>query len=118
MGSSEAEARSGKRNFLIRSALSLVSTSIVTSLLGFVYWTVAARMFAVTDVGESTTAIAATAAEAEALSTACYVLGPAGADQLLAKHREIGCLMLCPGETVGAVEIHSWNIEGGEWLPA
>lgn len=59
MNSSEAESKSGKRSFLIRSALSLVSTSVVTSLLGFVFWTVAARMFAVTDVGESTTAIAA-----------------------------------------------------------
>lgn len=45
--------------FLIRSAASLVSTSVVTSGLGFVYWTVAARMFSASDVGEAATAIAA-----------------------------------------------------------
>ena len=48
-----------KRGFLVRSALSLVSTSVVTSGLGFVYWTVAARMFSASEVGESATAIAA-----------------------------------------------------------
>ena len=48
-----------KRGFLVRNALSLVSTSVVTAGLGFIYWTVAARMFAVPDVGQSTTAISA-----------------------------------------------------------
>jgi thiamine biosynthesis lipoprotein len=65
----------------------------------------------------SVTAIAATAAEAEALSTACYVLGPAGADALLSKNHEFACLMICPGEGVGAIEVHSWNLEEGEWAP-
>lgn len=49
----------GKLHFLIRSALSLLSTSVVTSGLGFVYWTVAARLFPTSEVGESATAIAA-----------------------------------------------------------
>jgi thiamine biosynthesis lipoprotein len=62
------------------------------------------------------TAIAATAAEAEALSTACYVLGPEATDRLLAEHREFGCLMLCPGSQMGAIEVHSWNIGEGEWV--
>ncbi len=44
---------------LVRNALSLVSTSVVTSGLGFVYWTVAARMFSASSVGQSATAIAA-----------------------------------------------------------
>lgn len=48
-----------KLRFLLRSAAALVSTSIVTSGLGFIYWAVAARAFAATDVGESATAIAA-----------------------------------------------------------
>lgn len=48
-----------KLRFLIRSAAALVSTSVVTSGLGFVYWAVAARVFAATDVGESSTAISA-----------------------------------------------------------
>lgn len=48
-----------KHHFLVRSALSLLSTSVVTSGLGFIYWTVAARMFPASEVGESATAIAA-----------------------------------------------------------
>jgi O-antigen/teichoic acid export membrane protein len=59
MNGSEEDAQPRRGSFLIRNAASLVSTSVVTSALGFVYWTVAARMFAVTDVGESTTAISA-----------------------------------------------------------
>lgn len=54
----QAEHRS-KLRFLLRSAAALVSTSIVTSGLGFVYWAVAARAFQPSDVGESATAIAA-----------------------------------------------------------
>lgn len=48
-----------KRDFLLRNAAALVSTSVVTAGLGFIYWTVAARMYPVADVGESTTAISA-----------------------------------------------------------
>ena len=48
-----------KRGFLLRNALSLVSTAAVTSGMGFIYWTVAARTFSASDVGESATAIAA-----------------------------------------------------------
>lgn len=46
-------------DFLLRSAAALVSTSVVTSGLGFIYWAVAARAFNARDVGESATAIAA-----------------------------------------------------------
>ncbi len=59
MDTNDDDGHRRKRSFLLRNALSLVSTSVVTSGLGFIYWTVAARMYAVTDVGESTTAIAA-----------------------------------------------------------
>ncbi|MCH9734870.1 MAG: hypothetical protein K0U78_09990 [Actinomycetia bacterium] len=48
-----------KRGFLVRSAASLVSTAAVTSGLGFIFWTSAARMFSASEVGESATAIAA-----------------------------------------------------------
>lgn len=50
---------SSKLRFLLRSAASLASTSVVTSALGFVFWAVAARAFPAADVGESSTAIAA-----------------------------------------------------------
>ena len=48
-----------KIDFMLRSAAALVSTSVVTSGLGFLYWAVAARSFDAIDVGESATAIAA-----------------------------------------------------------
>lgn len=48
-----------KLRSLVRNAASLVSSSVVTSGLGFIYWTVAARMFPATSVGQSATAISA-----------------------------------------------------------
>ena len=53
-----ADHRSRLR-FLVRSAATLASTSVVTAGLGFVYWAVAARSFPATAVGEASTAIAA-----------------------------------------------------------
>jgi len=51
----------GRRNrgFLVRGVIALTSTSVVSSGLGFVYWALAARLFTVSDVGASATAIAA-----------------------------------------------------------
>lgn len=48
-----------QRGFLVRSALALVSTSILTSGLGFIYWAVSARLFPPSNIGEAATAIAA-----------------------------------------------------------
>ena len=45
--------------FVLRSAVALASTSVVTSGLGFLYWIVAARRFDATSVGMSSTAISA-----------------------------------------------------------
>lgn len=45
--------------FLVRNAFALLSSSLVTSGLGFVYWALAARLFPASDVGSSATAIAA-----------------------------------------------------------
>ena len=59
MNTSGDDTHRHKRNFLLRNAAALVSTSVVTSALGFVFWTFAARMYPVTAVGESTTAISA-----------------------------------------------------------
>lgn len=53
------EEHRSKLRFLVRSAAALVSTSIVTSALGFAYWAIAARVFVATEVGESSTAISA-----------------------------------------------------------
>lgn len=60
--SSDADKHSAHRSklaFLFRNAASLVSTTVVTSGLGFLYWVAAARFFPATAVGEAATAIAA-----------------------------------------------------------
>ena len=49
----------GKLRFLLRSAASLATSSVMTAGLGFIFWTVAARTFPATEVGESSTAISA-----------------------------------------------------------
>lgn len=59
MGNGPDPERSSKLRFLLRSAASLASTSVVTSALGFAFWAVAARTFPATAVGQSSTAIAA-----------------------------------------------------------
>jgi O-antigen/teichoic acid export membrane protein len=48
-----------QRGFLVRTALALVSTSALTSALGFIYWAVSARFFQPSNIGEAATAIAA-----------------------------------------------------------
>jgi O-antigen/teichoic acid export membrane protein len=48
-----------KLRFLLRSAGSLASTTVITAGLGFVYWALAARMFHAASVGEASTAVAA-----------------------------------------------------------
>lgn len=55
---SDAEHRS-KLGFLLRNAASLVSTTVVTSGLGFVFWVVAARFFPASAVGEGAAGLAA-----------------------------------------------------------
>jgi thiamine biosynthesis lipoprotein len=56
------------------------------------------------------TVLAPTAAEADALSTACYVLGPVGAQQLCHENPQFACLMICPGERVGSMTIHQFGL--------
>jgi O-antigen/teichoic acid export membrane protein len=51
--------RQRQHNFLVRTALALVSTSFLTSGLGFIYWAVSARLFSPVNIGEAATAIAA-----------------------------------------------------------
>jgi O-antigen/teichoic acid export membrane protein len=53
------QPRSSAVAFLVRSAAALLSTSLLTSGLGFLYWAAAARLYDASIVGESATAIAA-----------------------------------------------------------
>ncbi len=59
--------------------------------------------------------LAPTAAEADALATAFYVMGPRDAAAFCKLRPDVAAVMLCPAQRAGGVEIHSFNLEGGDW---
>lgn len=59
------------------------------------------------------TVLAPSAALADALSTAFYVLGPQASLDYCGTHPRIGMIMLCPG-TGGKLEIHRAGVDDGE----
>ena len=67
------------------------------------------------------TAVAATAAEADALATAFYILGPSGTSEYCASHPETGAVLVCPREDAGEskeFDVHAFNMNDGRWMPA
>jgi thiamine biosynthesis lipoprotein len=70
----------------------------------------------------SSTVLARTAAEADALSTAFYVLGPAAALEYCRRHGESqgnpSALMVIPGNRAGTVEVVSYGLDEADWRPA
>jgi thiamine biosynthesis lipoprotein len=65
----------------------------------------------------SATVIAPTAAEADALSTSLYVLGADAAEKFLGEHGEIGAILVTPGDRPGEVELCTWNLAEGDFMP-
>ncbi len=63
----------------------------------------------------SATVLAPSAAEADALSTALYVLGPERAEAFCAANPPIGCILLCAGTRHGALEIHAFGLAEGQF---
>jgi thiamine biosynthesis lipoprotein len=63
----------------------------------------------------SATVIAPTAAEADALSTAFYVMGPAAVSEYCLKHPGIGVLLVTPGPREGDVRLLHFGLEGEQW---
>jgi thiamine biosynthesis lipoprotein len=61
----------------------------------------------------SATVIAPTAAEADSLSTALYVLGPAGLARLAPPDGAVGAILVVPGEAAGAVRVLTANLAEG-----
>jgi thiamine biosynthesis lipoprotein len=59
--------------------------------------------------------LAASAADADALATAFYVLGPAAAESYCRTHPEVGMVMLCPGERAGALAFYVSGLDDDEW---
>lgn len=63
----------------------------------------------------SSTVIASTAADADALSTAFYVGGPDLAARYCAAHADVGALLLCPSATGSAVELLTFGLDDDDW---
>ena len=65
--------------------------------------------------------LARTGAEADALSTAFYVLGPAAALDYCrlhsAAHGGLAAILLTPGPRPGTVETITWGLAEGDWQP-
>jgi thiamine biosynthesis lipoprotein len=59
----------------------------------------------------SATVIAATAAEADSLSTALYVLGPAGLPRVAPPGGPVGAILVVSGEATGAVRVLTANLD-------
>ena len=65
----------------------------------------------------SVSVMADTAAEADALATAFYVLGPDGARSFCERHPGVGFVMACPGPRTGSLDLHVCGIDEGCWQP-
>lgn len=59
----------------------------------------------------SSTVIAPTAAQADALSTAFFILGPDGTEAYCAAHPDVSAFLVCPGKQPGQPELWRFNWE-------
>ena len=66
----------------------------------------------------SATVLAPSAAQADALSTAFFVLGVEDTLEFCAKRPELSVLLVSAGPRSGSIEIHSHAFDDGEWCPA
>jgi thiamine biosynthesis lipoprotein len=64
------------------------------------------------------TVLAPTAAQADALSTAFYVMGPDEAARYCATRPAIRALVVCPTSRAGEVIVHTLNLDEDTWHPA
>lgn len=63
------------------------------------------------------TVVASTGAEADALSTAFYVMGPGGAAEYCAAHPAISAVLVCPRQEGPGVDVHAFNLDSSRWIP-
>jgi thiamine biosynthesis lipoprotein len=63
----------------------------------------------------SATALAPSAAEADALATAFYILGVEGTIEYCQNHAGVGALLLVPGPDPGSVELMTAGLGPGDW---
>jgi len=63
----------------------------------------------------SATVLAPTAALADAISTAFYVMGLDQTTQFCQRHPELSAILICPGERRGSIAIHPIALEDDAW---
>ena len=65
----------------------------------------------------ASTVIAPSAVEADALSTAFFVIGPEAAGEYCRQRPELGALLVTPGTRDGGIHVHSFGLDqdGDEW---
>ncbi len=63
----------------------------------------------------SATVIAPTAAQADALSTAFYVMGLEKAQEYCSEHEDLAAIIVCPGERKGSVVVHPIGLGDDDW---
>jgi len=61
------------------------------------------------------TVLAPTAAEADALATAFFVMGPKAVGEYCADHSEIAAVLVCPVDTDAEFAISAWGLSPIEW---
>jgi thiamine biosynthesis lipoprotein len=66
----------------------------------------------------SATVIAPTAAAADALSTAFYVMGPDEVAKYCAARPKVAALLVAPAEREGDVQLHAFGLDDDEWRPS
>ncbi|MGD9724231.1 MAG: FAD:protein FMN transferase [Pirellulales bacterium] len=64
----------------------------------------------------STTVLAPTAAEADALSTAFYVMGPTAVGEYCAARPDLAAIVLCPAAREGGLERHMFGLDQADWI--
>jgi len=65
----------------------------------------------------ASTVLAPTAAQADALATAFYVMGPDQAHAYCEKHPQIAMVMVCPGKKRGGLAIEHHGLDAEDWQP-
>jgi hypothetical protein len=63
----------------------------------------------------SASVIAPTAALADALSTAFYVMGPAATAEYCRQQPHVAAILVCPARRSGSLAIHEFNVEPSLW---
>jgi len=66
----------------------------------------------------SATVLAPTAAEADALSTACFVMGPEAARSYIEQRPQLAAILIRAGAQAGSIELLTLGMADDQWRPA